>query len=657
MVKKTAIYASILLATIFTACSTSDEIILATYSVGNVTKSEFAEKYSENNGGIDKAKTDSISSYREYLNLYTDYKLKLRNAHIRGYDKLPEIQNEYNNYVELIGESYIIEKQILEPRLAEIYDKMEEEVRISHILIRTDDKPEEAAKNKAEMLIERIQKGEDFVKICKENNEHKQTRDNGGDLYYFTVNQILRPIEKAMDVTKIGEIYPKPVKTAYGYHIIKVTDRQPRKYKVKASHILVKFVADSTGKIDTLATKSKIDSIAQKIKLGENFEELAQKYSDDKPSAAKGGDLNYFERRRMVIAFDSAAFSMNVNEISEPILTNFGYHIIKVTDIEDLPPYKTLEMSIRETYKKTAFDSDKQDYVATLEPKFKVKKNEKLLDLVATKLKSVKYGDNFSLNEKYNELKDSVILSVEQTNVTIAQLLNGMAQNKDSKNREINKADLEKETEAIKTHFIFVEQAKRMQNENPEFSNLMKEFKNGLLIYKMQEDEIWSKIEPDTNAYKIIYEEKRNELNTDNYVTYDRIYSDNDSLLSASYKEISDGKLFDEVLLSIENNPKGKLRIEKDVRKTFDEGAISKEASLMKENTISTPMKRDRFWSIIRLKSKELSRPKTYEESLPEVQTIYQERKTKELSAILSNKMRKIYNVEFNYEALNELYK
>ena len=108
------------------------------------------------------------------------------------------------------------------------------------------------------------------------------------------------------------------------------------KPEIKASHILVK---------DEETAKKVKDELAQ----GKSFEELAKQYSEDKGSAEKGGDLGYFGPGMMVKEFEDAAYKLKKDEVSEPVKTSFGYHIIKVTDIKEQKPFEEEKENIKQT--------------------------------------------------------------------------------------------------------------------------------------------------------------------------------------------------------------------------------------------------------------------------------------------------------------------
>ena len=152
--------------------------------------------------------------------------------------------------------------------------------------------------------------------------------------------------------------------------------------QVEASHILIKTIDDEDKKLSDekkAEAKKKAEEVLAKAKAGEDFSELAKEYSQDTVSAKNGGDLGFFKKGEMVKPFEEAAFSMKVGEISDLVESDFGYHIIKVTDKEDRQ--KTFD-EVKETIRKTLQDEKCDAQVEKLKEEAKVEKNEEILEKV-----------------------------------------------------------------------------------------------------------------------------------------------------------------------------------------------------------------------------------------------------------------------------------
>jgi len=177
----------------------------------------------------------------------------------------------------------------------------------------------------------------------------------------------------------------------------KVTDKEIEKYynkhksefmqpeQVRARHILIKVPANATKKQWEEARKKALEIRAKLVK-GESFAKLAQKYSDDPGSKARGGDLGYFRKGQMVPEFEKAAFALKKGEISQPVKTTFGYHIIK---LEDKKPAKQrslqeVKQEIRQKLLRQKQMELRNKIVEKLRKKYPVSVHEELLNTGAT---------------------------------------------------------------------------------------------------------------------------------------------------------------------------------------------------------------------------------------------------------------------------------
>ncbi len=661
MVGKKIIAAVLFGAFLLGGCSAvkHSEIVLAKYDVGDVKMGEFEKKYAESVGGIEKAKKDSIENYKKYLKLYTDYKLKLRNAKIRGYENDPAISKEYDDYFKEIGESYIIEKKLVEPKLDTLYNRGKYEIRISHILIRPDKRGDQKARALADSLIKELRNGADFAELARKFSEHNYSRKEGGDLYYITVNQILPEIEDIMYATPVGEVYPKPVKTAYGYHIIKITDKKPVKYKIRASHILIKYIKGENGKIDTAATLAKAEEVYRKIMNGEDFAKLAKEYSDDKGNKERGGDLGYFQRRQMVKPFDETVFNMKLGEISKPVQTRFGFHIIKLTEVKPYPEFDTIKKKLKDKYMKTRYKADLKKFVEQLKKKYNYKFDAKMLSEIASKAKDVKFVREIYGTPFFETYKDSIIFTLDNSKATLDTLIRFGVSSDETKGKTVDYARMKQLADKLSEKFAFYLEAKNLMKTDSVFAGLMNEYKNGLLIFKLQQEDVWDKIKIDTNAVRKLYEENKADCMTDDEVLFDMIYSKNDSLIAVIYKDLALGKTtYGAIADSVRNGGMKEVKIQEKSRRRVRNNPVAQAVWALKNvGDYTSPTEAGGVWGIARLVEKFPSRIKTFNECFPEMVGKYQDLQTKRLTEELNKRLEEIYNVEFYYDELEKAYK
>ena len=233
---------------------------IAEFGNYEISLDEFEHAYAKNLGGWDIAAKQDISDYKKFLDLYVNFRMKLRDAKVRGYDKDPELMNELMDYQEQVGVSYILEKWIIEPGVRQLYDRRTEEFRVSHIMIRPDTLGDEGAMNRAQAILDSIKNGASFEVMAEKYSDDKFSAVNGGDIYFITAGLLPYEFEDPMYTLNAGEVYGEVVKTRFGYHLIKVTIRQHRYPKIKASHILIGF-HNTDGQIDTMAAKNRADSV------------------------------------------------------------------------------------------------------------------------------------------------------------------------------------------------------------------------------------------------------------------------------------------------------------------------------------------------------------------------------------------------------------
>ena len=370
---------------------------LMTIAGEDVSKTEFENIYHKNSP---KDKVYDEKALNEYLDLFINFKLKVKEARDLGLDTTAAFKNELEGYRKQLAQPYLTDNNVNDALLTEAYERMKQEVRASHILIKCDinalPKDTLVAYNRIMDIRKRTTKGEDFNKLAKQYSEDPSAKENLGDLNYFSALQMVYPFECAAYITKVGDV-SMPIRTKFGYHIIKVTDKRPAQGSVLVQHIMIKLPKDAT-KEDTLKTKEKISEIYSKVKTGEDFSELARQFSDDKSTAKKGGELPWFSAGRMVLEFEEAAFKLAKNgDVTEPVLTQFGWHLIKRVDKKDIAPFSELKADIKNKVSKDSrSQKGKESLIA------KVKKENGFKEVAKTKEELVNYLDTSYFDGKWN---------------------------------------------------------------------------------------------------------------------------------------------------------------------------------------------------------------------------------------------------------------
>lgn len=651
----TTLFLSLIIFSISNFVFAQSETVVARFGKYYITLDEFEYAYAKNVGGWENAVDDSISDYEDFMDLYIKFKMKLRDAKVRAYDRDEDLEKELRDYQKSVGVSYIEEKEIVEPGIEKLYNRRKEEMRVSHIMFRPDSTGFEGPLKKAQSILDSILNGADYEEMAKKYSQDKFSAPSGGDIYYVTAGILPAEFEDAMYNTPVGGVYPKPVKTRYGYHIIKVKERGPRAPKIKASHILVNYF-DDEGEVDTAFAKATIDSIAALLKEGADFEELVRKYSDDTGTANKGGDLGYFERRMMVREFDETAFKMNVGDISDPIQTNFGFHIIKLTDKLDYPSFENQKEELKEMYKKQRYDDDLKTLAESLKEKYNYKVNESTVGYFISKSDSVRFG---MVHPHLDEISDEVIFTYSDKAVTVGTFLEKLSNNSSFTARPMYvRKEVDKAIDKVSQDLILEEEAMNLDKTNPEFAALMDDYRNGIYIFKIQEEEVWDKVKFDSTAVYEYWQKNKEKYKWPDRVAFSEIFSTKDSLINLYYQKLQEGAAFDSIAALYTERPnkrkvKGYYPLE-DVN--FSD--LTAEANKIENiGDYTKPFPLSGGYAIFKLEDRQPARLKTFEEAKAEVSGEYQEMLSKKLEEEYIQRLEERYNPVIYYDELANAFK
>ena len=362
------------------------------FTIGNesVTTNEFLNVYRKNSMG--KEVDMSESALRDYLNLYINFRLKVKEAKNMKLDTATSVKNELTNYRSQLAKNYLTDKDKIDALTQEAYNRMQKEVKVQHVLVRVDPNASAAdtlaAYKKITAIRNLIMKGKDFAQVAKDSSEDQSAKENGGDLGYITAMQVVYPFESAAFNTPVGKV-SMPFRTRFGYHIVKVNDQRANRGTVQVAHIFIKTPSkeDDPG---TAGAKAKADDIYDQLVKGGNFEELAKQYSDDKTTANEGGKLAPFGTGKMVGEFEEAAFALNKpGDFSKPVKTKYGYHIIKLIERTPLAPYETMKDQLRKQVEKDArSDEARSSFIAKLRKDYNLTVNQAAKSEMISKLDS-----------------------------------------------------------------------------------------------------------------------------------------------------------------------------------------------------------------------------------------------------------------------------
>jgi peptidyl-prolyl cis-trans isomerase SurA len=406
---------------------------------------------------------------------------------------------------------YLVDKEVTDKLMHEVYDRMKKDVHASHILIKcpSDALPKDTleAYNKAIGIRNRIVKGEDFAKVAKENSEDPSAKENGGDLGFFTAMQMVYPFESIAFNEKVGEV-SMPVRTKFGYHIIKKTDERKDPGEITVAHIMVKIAKGASAEDSTKAV-TKVNELVQKLKDGGNFEDLAKQYSDDGGSSKNGGVLPAFKTGRMVPEFEAVAFSLkNKGDISDPVRTSYGWHIIKLINRKEIGSFDEMQSEL-----KTSIGKDSRSEVSRASMVAKIKKEYKFKEDTKTRDEFFTIADSTLIQGKWTADKAASLtknmFSISDKQYTQQDFAKYISKNQTARKNTTPQAIVNGMYDSFVNESCMSYEEGRLDTKYPEFKDLMQEYKDGILLFDLTDKKVWSKAVKDTVGLKEFYEKNK----------------------------------------------------------------------------------------------------------------------------------------------------
>lgn len=482
----------LLLFTCFTAYSENLPDTVA-MSVGgkNIPLSEFIF-IARKNGEVDLSSRKAV---KEYVELFKNFKLKVTEAESLGLDKTPAFQKELEGYRAQLMSSYLSDKPAEEAAARAVYDRGNEVVELSHILLRL---PEQTflhdtlpVYQKAMQLYARIEAGEDLDSIGVEFPAAEKASVVYEHVRCLMPMQSVVAFENAAYALPVG-FTSLPVRTTLGYHLIKIHARRPNPGKIVVSHILIGFPKDSVNKETKEETLARAREVYRKVQAGEDFAHLAQTYSTDRATAPHGGQLPPFGLGQMVQPFEEAAFALQTpGQVSGLVETRFGYHIIRLIERKGRPSFeeekrvlmKQMSQGERnfELYK--SYDERmKKEYGYVFYP-------EAYAELLAL------CNDCFPSDPHFYE-------KAKNMKKTLAHM-GDMDFPQDEFAYYLQRCPFSTKTYAgdfmQEVYQLFIRdialamEKKNLETKHPEYTHLMQEYRDGILLFEISNREIWTK--------------------------------------------------------------------------------------------------------------------------------------------------------------------
>lgn len=502
----------------FTLSVQAQEVL---FTVGNqgITAEEFKAVYLKNK---DVGKVVDPKTPEEYLDLYIRFKLKIAEAYAQQRDTAGKFIKEFEGYRTQLAKPYLSDPGSEEALIKEAYDRLNQEVRAAHIMyaLEANALPSDTARVYNEMLSLRNQiiKGKlTFENAARTKSADTWSAKQGGDLGYFTAFNMVYPFESGAYNQQVGEV-SMPVRSQFGYHLIKTTDKRIARGTVRVRQIFFAASEKSTEAEKQRAERSARE-IHDRLENGENFLNLTS-YSEDRRTKDKQGEMPEFGLNKMMPSFENAAFSLvNPGDYSEPVRTNIGWHVIQLIENIPTPDFPSLKKEIKAKVKRDSRSKlGAARFVKTLRKvhEFKIveknyKKTVALIDL-----------DKFAKGKwEVPKLKsDRLVASFADQKITQSDVLQFWSINQTPSSRESAKEYLRLLFDVHSNDKLIAYEDSQLENKYPAFRNLVREYREGILLFDLTQEEVWDKAANDSLGIYEHYQKVKGNFTWEDRVSY-----------------------------------------------------------------------------------------------------------------------------------------
>lgn len=512
------------------AQSKLDKQVLMTIGDTPVTVKEFTDVYSKNNlkgDVIDKKTVD------EYLDLFVNFRMKVMEAYDMKLDTNPKFKRELEGYRKQLAKPYFSNEEVSEELVEEAYQRKLKDVRASHILITCDKHalPADTLKayNKAMDIRKKALKGEDFGTLAVTYSQDPSARDikatettparrgNRGDLGYFTVFDMVYPFETGAYNTPEGEI-SMPVRSDYGYHLIKVTSKTDAIGSTQAAHIFLPIAPEATDE-EVQALKEKADNIYKELKAqnGKNWSEAVKKYSEDRGTVSRDGTLSPFTVSRIVPEFIETVKKLQPDEISEPVRTNYGFHIIKLISTSKVGTFEQEKKAIAERVERDMRSKKSEETVLQqIKKDYGYKNNDQSISIFMATVDSTILRGSFVPSKDLN--MNATLFTIGKQSYSIGDFVDYIKSKQTTQRYVTAPTYAYQLLESFQSEKVLEYADQHLEERYPDFKLLIQEYNDGILLFDLMEKEVWNKAVEDTAGLKAFYE-----ANAQNYLWKDRV--------------------------------------------------------------------------------------------------------------------------------------
>jgi len=488
----------ILFSTIFCTAQSINNDVLFSVADTPVLTSEFVRVYKKN---LDLVQDASQKDIDEYLSLFINYKLKLEEARDLNFHKKPQYLRELDGYKKQLAKNYLVDNEVTEALVQEAYNRLNYDVNAKHILFRIDPSSNDTLTiyNRLLDLRERF-KNEDFNSLQKE--LHNGNTLLVEDLGYFSAFKMVYDFENKAYSTNVGHV-SMPFRTQFGYHIVKIFDKRKSRGEITAGHIMIS--KDQTDTSDNPETR--IQEIYKLLQQGQEFESLAKQFSQDKSSSNKGGKLAPFTSGQLSSTiFEDASFSLKADgAISKPFQSEYGWHIVKRYSKKPIGTFEDMKYEIEN---KVSRDSRSKLINNSMQNKLRkqygVSQKNPSRDYFVSILNDDFYTRKWQVPQDFDKSKIILAIGDKKWNYKnfMGTLIPKQRENIQGKSFEQIVDDA---YETFVNNCVLMYHEENLENVNQEFTQILNEYREGLLLFDLMETKIWNAAKNDSLGIESYY--------------------------------------------------------------------------------------------------------------------------------------------------------
>ena len=624
-----------------------EERVLFTVEDDTVTAGEYMAVYNKNRG---LGEDIDPKTPREYLDLYMNFKLKVHEAKELGMDTAEGFLREYTSYRGQLAKPYLTDRDVTDDLVKEAYERMKYDVRASHIMVKVSQNasPEDtlAAYNKIIKIKEQLKQGAFFEQVAGEYSDDGYSAKRGGDLGFFTVFNMVYPFESEAFKNDIG-VMSGPIRSRYGYHMVKTTDKRPARGQITVSHLMLVSNSQSTEEQQANA-ELKIREIYNQLKEGADWNTMVKQHSEDEQSLAQGGVLPPFGINKMFQSFEDAAFSLeNPGDISEPVKTQVGWHIIRLEGKSGIPSFEEAEAELKQKVEQD--DRSQQSRISIVK---KLKKEYNFKEYPEVRQMAFDQVDDSYLNgalslEGKKDL-DKILFEFTGNQFTVGNFFDHLARQRGRKQSSLYQ-ELRKAYESYVDGRLISYEDTQLEKKYAEFRLLSREYFEGILLFDLTEDKVWRRSVSDTTGLKKYFEEHEDDYQWD--FRYKTIIADATSkkVLKSVVKKLKAGENLSDIQSEINEESQLNVALDSGLYE-IDDKPILDEVTLAEPGMSKVLEKEGRFFAVQIL---EIIPPasKSFEEARGLVISDYQSY----LEEAWISELKEKYEIQVNQNTLSEV--